>query len=133
MEEFPAQHDQESRTVSLFFYDPDLLSSEKRYTCFIKLLLPRVQESLAAKLECCEMHEKIRVSGNVFDRPDARRDPEELHGGSGNLAASLAILRKEGIENSGSEESLQSIPLPCFSARARRKKSKRQKLSDVYD
>ena len=31
------------------------------------------------------------------------------------------ILRKEGIENSGSEEPLQSIPLPCFSERARRK------------
>ena len=31
------------------------------------------------------------------------------------------ILRKEGIENSGSEEPLQSIPLPCFSVGARRK------------
>ena len=30
-------------------------------------------------------------------------------------------LRKEGIETSGSEEPLQSIPLPCFSVRARRK------------
>ena len=28
-------------------------------TFLIKLLLPRVQESLAAKLECREMHEKI--------------------------------------------------------------------------
>ena len=27
---FPTQHDQESRTVSLFFYDPDLLSSYVR-------------------------------------------------------------------------------------------------------
>ena len=33
---FLTQHDQESRKVSLFFYDPDLL---------IKLLLPRAQES----------------------------------------------------------------------------------------
>ena len=31
------------------------------------------------------------------------------------------ILRKEGIENSWSEEPLQSIPLPCFSVRARQK------------
>ena len=58
-EEFPAQHDQESRTVSPFFYDPDLLSSNDVPTFFIKLLLPRVQESLAAKLECCEIHERI--------------------------------------------------------------------------
>ena len=27
------------------------------------------------------------------------------------------ILRKGGIENSGNEEPLQSIPLPCFSER----------------
>ena len=32
------------------------------------------------------------------------------------------ILRKQGIENSGSEEPLQSIPLPCFSVRSRRKR-----------
>ena len=31
----------------------------KRPTFLIKLLLPRVQESLAAKLECCEIHERI--------------------------------------------------------------------------
>ena len=59
LEDFLTQHDQESRTVSLFFYDPDLLSSYDIPTFFIKLLLPRVQESLAAKLECREMHERI--------------------------------------------------------------------------
>ena len=31
------------------------------------------------------------------------------------------ILRREGIENSGSEEPLQSIPLPCLLRRAREK------------
>ena len=38
----------------------------------------------------------------------------------------LRILRKEGMEKSGSEEPLQSILLLCFSVRARRKKSGRQ-------
>ena len=39
LEEFPTQHDQESRTVSLFFYDPDLLGSHDIPTFLIKLLL----------------------------------------------------------------------------------------------
>ena len=50
LEEVRMQHDQEARTVSLFFYDPAFL---------IKLLLLRVQESLAAKLEYCEIQERI--------------------------------------------------------------------------
>ena len=51
--------EQKSRTVTLFFYDPDLLSSYDVPTFLIKLLLPRVQESPAAKLECREIHEII--------------------------------------------------------------------------
>ena len=45
--------------MSLFFCDPDLLSSYDILAFLIKLLLYRVQESLAAKLECCEIHERI--------------------------------------------------------------------------
>ena len=56
----------------------------------------------------------VSVPGNVFDRQHARRDPDEWHNDSRNLATSLVILRKEGIENSGSEEPLQSVLLPCF-------------------
>ena len=41
------------------FYDPDLLSSYDGPTFLIKLLLPRVQDSRAAKLECCEINERI--------------------------------------------------------------------------
>ena len=104
LEEIPTQHDQESRTVSLFFYDPDLLSSFDILAFLIKLLLPRVRGSLAAKLECREIHERMSILGNVFDRLHARRDSGELHNDSSNLAISLAILRTEGIENSGSEE-----------------------------
>ena len=62
----------------------------------------------------------MSIPGNVFDCQHARRDPDELHNESRNLATSLAILRQEGIENSGSEEPLQSIPLPCFSVRRRK-------------
>ena len=36
------------------------------------------------------------------------------------------ILRKEGIENSGSEEPLQSILLPCFVFCKREKRSRRE-------
>ena len=38
-----------------------------------------------------------------------------------NLATSPGVLRREGIEKSGSEELLQSIPLHCFQERARQK------------
>ena len=116
MEEILTQHDQESRTVSLFLYDPDSPSSFALPTFLIKLLLLRVQESLGMPRNT---RENMSIPGNVFDRQHARRDPEELHNVSRNLAISLAILRTEGIEKSGSEEPLQSILLPCFSRKAR--------------
>ena len=65
--------------------------------------------------------ENMSIPGTVFDRQHARRDSDELHNDSRNLAISLAILRTEGIDNGGSEEPLQSIPLLCLSVRARRK------------
>ena len=53
--------------MSLFFYDHDILSGYDEPTFLIKLLSPRVQESLAAKLECREIHVRIRVLlGNVL-------------------------------------------------------------------
>ena len=67
--------------------------------------------------------ENMSIPGNVFDCQHDRRDPDELHNDSRNLATPLAILRKEGIEKSVSEELSQSIPLPCSSVRAKRKKS----------
>ena len=44
--------------------------------------------------------ENMIIPGSVFDCQHARRDAEELHNDSRNLAISLAILRTEGIENS---------------------------------
>ena len=85
------------------------------------LLSPQVRESLAAKLECRETHEGMSISRNVFDRLHARRDSDEKINDSRNLTTSVAILRKEGIENSGSEEPLQSILLLSFSPKAREK------------
>ena len=103
-------------------------------TFLIKLLLPRVQESPGAKLECSEIHMRRRVFlETFFDRQHARRVPEESYNDSRNLAASSGILRAEGIEKSGSEEPLQSIPFLCFFGKSQRKKSRRQKLSYVYD
>ena len=130
LEEFPSQHDQESRTMSLFFYDPDSLSSYDVPT-FIKLLLPRVQEKPAAKLECREIHERIWVFLETFLIFNMLDDIlknytmiKEIWQHHRETLMMSKILRKEGIENSGREELLQSIPLPCFSVRAR--KSRRQ-------
>ena len=53
LEEILTQHDQESRTVSLFFYDPDLLSSYDVPTFLIKLLLqPRSWNAAKYTSEC---------------------------------------------------------------------------------
>ena len=65
-----AAYDQESRTVSLFFYDPHLLSSYDSAHV-------RHQESRAVKLECREIHEIIWVFLNIFDRRHAERDLEK--------------------------------------------------------
>ena len=62
----------------------------------------------------------MSIPGNVFDCQHAQRDPDELNNDSRKLATSLAILRTERIENSGSEEPLRSIRLPCFSVKAKR-------------
>ena len=48
----------------------------------------------------------MSILGKVFDRLHARRDSEELHNDSRNLAISLAILRAEEIEKNGSKEPL---------------------------
>ena len=132
LEEFPTQHDQESRTVSLFFYDLDLLSSCDGPTFLIKLLSHRVQESPAAKLECREIHERICVFLETFLIVNLLDEIlmnctiiQEIWQHHRESLMMSRILRKQGIETSGSEEPLQSIPLPCFSVRAR-KKSRRQ-------
>ena len=110
LEGFPAQHDQESRTVSLFFYDPDLLSS------YDEALVTSSSRKPSREVGMLRKHENMSIPGNVFDRQHAQRDSDELHNDPRNLATST-----EGIEHSGSEEPLQSIPLLCFSVRARRK------------
>ena len=63
----------------------------------------------------------MSIPGNVFDCRHARRDPDELHNDSRNLAASSGIHRREGIEKNGSEKPLQPRPLPCFSGKAKKK------------
>ena len=89
LEEFPVQHDQESRTMSLLrgqvrsvpeilvfgedskiFHDRDSSSSYDNTTFLIKLLLHRVQESSIPKLECCEIQEKMCVwrNGEKWER-----------------------------------------------------------------
>ena len=52
---------------------------------------------------------------------------EILNNDSINLAISLAILRTEGIENSGSEAPLQSIPFTLLFRKSKDQKSRRQK------
>ena len=127
------QHDQESPTVSLLFYDLDLLSSYDGPTFLIKLLKPRVQESPAAKLKCFEIQERIwvfletllivnMVDEILMNYPIIQEIWQTPSGTADDVDNSEKIRKSE---NSGSEEPLQSTFLPCFSVRARRK-SRRQ-------
>ena len=61
----------------------------------------------------------MSIPGKVFDCQHAHRDRDELHNYSRNLATLLAILRPQGIEKSGSEEPLRSIPFSCLPMTAR--------------
>ena len=144
--EFPVQHDQESRTMSLlgnqvrrlpellvfiedmkFFYDPDSPSSYDNTYIPRQALITSSSRKLGREIEMLwNTREDMSIPGNVFDCQNARRDPGELHNDSRNLATLLGVLRTEGIENSGSEEPLQSILLPCSSLRAKRKSLRRQ-------
>ena len=106
------------------FYDPDLLSSYDVPTFLIKLLLPQVQESLAAMLECREIHERIWVSPETLSIVNMLDEILVNHTMIQEIWRHCwRLWEKNEIENSGSEEPLQSIPLPCYSVRAKREKS----------
>ena len=76
----------------------------------------------------------MSVPGKGFDCQSAGRDPDELHNTSNSLATSSGLLRREGIEKSGSEEPLAINTFTLLSGGgARGKESRRQKLSYVYD
>ena len=65
--------------------------------------------------------EDMNIPGNVFECQHARRDPDELHDDSRKLSTTSAILRTEGIEKSGSEEPLQSIPMSLLFEKSKTK------------
>ena len=100
--------------MSLFFFDPDLLSSSDcTYVPHQTLITSSSRKPSSDIGMLRNTGENMSIPGNVFDRQHARRDPDELHNDSRNLATLSSIVRKEGIENSGSEEPLQSTPLYC--------------------
>ena len=141
LEEFVAQQDQESRTVNLLrdqvrrlqdrlefiedsriFQDPDSPSSSgsadvTHQAHVSSSSIKPSRETRTPRITRADMS----IPGDVIDCQPARRDPHELHDISKNLATSSGIPRKEGIEKSGSEEPLQSMPSPCFQVRARKK------------
>ena len=120
LEEFPTQHDQESRTVSLLrdqvrrlqerweyiehskiFHDPDSPSScDSAYVSHQALISSSYKKTNRESRMQRNTRENMSTPGNVFDCQHARRDPDEFHNDSRNLAISSAILRTEGIEKS---------------------------------
>ena len=149
--EFLLLHDQGSRTVNLLRGQvrrlPELLVSVEDS----KLLWSRLIEQLwqyrrphqalissSSRKSSREVgmlrntREHMNTHGNVFDWQHAPWDPDELHNDSRNLATSLATLRTEEIEKSGSEETLQSITCLMLFMRSKTK-SRRWKVSFVFD
>ena len=141
LEEFPTQHNQESRTESYLwdkvrrlqerfefiedwkiFHDPDSPSSSGSDHVPHQALI-----TSSSRKPTCEfrVHRNTRedmcIPGNVFDCPPARRDPDEVHNEPRIWATSSGVLRREGIEKSESGDPLQSIPLPCFQRRVRQR------------
>ena len=98
-------------------YDPDSPSSyDSTYVPHQALTTSSSRKSSREIGMLRNAREDVSIPGNVCDCQHARRDYDELHNNSRNLA-----LRSEGIEKLESEEPLQSTPLPCFSVRARQK------------
>ena len=69
---------------------------------------------------------EMSFPGNVFDFQHARRDLDELHNDSRKLAISLAFLRREGIENSGSEKNIAINTLTLLFSKSEERTSRRQ-------
>ena len=133
LEEFPTQHDQESRTVSLLrdqsstritrtvgffsedsrvFYDPDSPSShDSTYVPHQALTSSSSRKPSREVGMLRNTRENVSIPGNVFDCQYARRDHDGLHNDSRNLATPTGMKRREGIEQSGSED---QCLLPSF-------------------
>ena len=70
--------------------------------------------------------ENVSIPGNGFDCQHARRDLDELHNDSRKWAISLAFLRKEGIENSGSEKTIAINTFTLLFSKSEERTSRRQ-------
>ena len=105
--EFPMQHDQGSRTVSLFFNDLDSPSS---YDCTYVPHQALIPSSSKEPSRESRMQRNTREDNpkSVFDCQPARLIPEEFFNDSRSLAASSGIqrreeLRKVGVRNHGNQ------------------------------
>ena len=120
--------------MSLVFYDPDSLSSYDIPTFLIKLSLPRVQESVAAEVGMPRnTRENMSIPGNVFLIVNMIDEIvknytiiQEIWQHHRESLMMSRMLRKEGIEKSGSEEPLQSKPFTLLFSKSEEKKSRRQ-------
>ena len=142
LSEHAMQQDQESRTVILLkdqlrilqdrldfiedsniFQDPD--SPNSSGSAYVS---HQAHTPSSSKKPCRDSRlqrntrEETSIPDNVFDRQTARREPEELFNDSNNLATPPGIQKRGGFERREIEEPLHSLPLPCFSARARGKR-----------
>ena len=132
LEEYPMQHDQEPRTMSLLGNQvrrlPELLVFIEDFIIFFDHDSPSSYDSAyvphralitsSSRKPSCEIgmlrntRQDMSIPGNFFGCQHARRDRDELHNDSRNLATLLEYSENR-IWKSESEEPLQSTPLSC--------------------
>ena len=120
-----ATYDQESRTVSVFFNDLDFTEQLWRtYDPYQALITSSSRKRSREVGLPRNTRDNMRIPGNVFDRQHARREADELHNDSRNLAISLAILRTERIEKNESEETIAINTFTLLLSKNKEKKSR---------
>ena len=114
--------------MSLFFHDPDLLSSYDVLTFLIKLLLPRVPKKAKPRSwNAAKYTREYECSWKRFWSPTCSMRFWWITQWFKKFGDTLAILRTEGIENSRGAEPLQSIhSFTLLFSEGREKQSRRQ-------
>ena len=131
---YSMQHDQESRTVSLFAgSNAEITRPIGIYGSLKNLPISLLTEqfwqcpsftSRTYSLDLQKAKPRIQNAANFrkrFDCQHARRVPEELHNDSRNWQHHRGFREEKEVRKGGSEEPLQSLPLRCFSVGAREK------------
>ena len=117
---------------SKIFNDPDSPSScDSAYVSHQALITSSSRKPSRDIGMLRNTREEMSIPGNVFECQHARRDPDELHDDSRNLATTSAILRRNWEKWKRRTTAIDTFSL--LFRKEQYKKSRRWKVSCVYD